>query len=468
MKLVKSKNCDVNYLAKIVKLDNFEKHPDPEVTKLKVAVVDGYRVIVGIDSKPGFYVYFPALSQINPDFLSYAGLFRDSSLNKDETKKGFFEKNGKVTAIKLRGQISEGFLIESEILNNWLVESINQGIEIDKEIEFDSVEHDGKEIWINKKYVKKEGQDSKGTGSNKQGKEPKGIDKIVPGQFRFHYDTVLIKKCPNVIHPEDLISITEKIHGTSAISAFVLCNYERSWQEKLAYILVNWIPKVKFTGDRKTFPDYDYIYASRTVVKNRYRGSEKEDGYYEGDALMRKMCHNYVAKHLSKGMTAYYEIVGFLPTGAAIQKLGKAYDYGCVSPEKGEEYTIGKHCKVRIYRLTFTNRDGIVHEFSAREVQQWCSTHELIPVKQWYYGYAKDLYPDLDVTQHWNENFMERLANDDRFYMEKNSPSCNNAVPHEGIVIRKENMIPEAWKLKCFAFLNGELKNDETNIEDNA
>ena len=117
MKLVKSKNCDINYLAKIVKLDVFEKHPDPEVTKLKIAVVDGYKVIVGIDSKPGFYVYFPALSQINPEFLSYANLFRDNTLNKDENKKGFFEKNGKVTAIKLRGQLSEGFLIEAEVLN---------------------------------------------------------------------------------------------------------------------------------------------------------------------------------------------------------------------------------------------------------------------------------------------------------------------------------------------------------------
>jgi hypothetical protein len=63
---------------------------------------------------------------------------------------------------------------------------------------------------------------------------------------------------------------------------------------------------------------------------------------------------------------------------------------------------------------------------------------------------------------------MERLATDKRFYMEENSPSCNNAVPHEGIVIKKESMISEAWKLKCFAFLNGELKNEESNIEDNA
>ena len=51
------------------------------------------------------------------------------------------------------------------------------------------------------------------------------------------------------------------------------------------------------------------------------------------------------------------------------------------------------------------------------------------------------------------------------------SPSCNNIVPHEGIVIKIEDMIPHAWKLKCFAFLNKEQKEldkGEENIEDNA
>lgn len=46
---------------------------------------------------------------------------------------------------------------------------------------------------------------------------------LVENQFRFHYDTVLIKKCPWVIKPNDIISITSKVHGTSGISADVLC-----------------------------------------------------------------------------------------------------------------------------------------------------------------------------------------------------------------------------------------------------
>ena len=50
------------------------------------------------------------------------------------------------------------------------------------------------------------------------------------------------------------------------------------------------------------------------------------------------------------------------------------------------------------------------------------------------------------------------------------SPDCNNKVPHEGIVIKKENMISAAAKLKCWTFLNKTeqeaLDKGESNIED--
>jgi hypothetical protein len=165
-------------------------------------------------------------------------------------------------------------------------------------------------------------------------------------------------------------------------------------------------------------------------------------------------------------MTIYAEIVGFTPDGKFIQK---GYDYGCVPPNSGEEYTHEKHFKVRVYRITMTNIDGFVHEFSAREVQQYCLSRGLIPVEEFYYGYARDLYPDLMKDENWNMNFIERLADDKRFYMEKNSPDCINKVPHEGIVIKKEDMRSAAWKLKCFNFINGESKlldAGESNIED--
>ena len=285
--------------------------------------------------------------------------------------------------------------------------------------------------------------------------------------------TTLIKKCPHVIKPNDLISITEKVHGTSTIHARVLCKQPLNWKQKIA----RWL-----TGEE--FDTYDYLYSSRSVVKNRHYNKNVTSGYYGVDVWAE--ADKIIRPYLIKGMTIYAEIIGFLPNGGYIQK---EYDYGCEVPSTTNKfpdgasrsyyitnadgthtkYIHGTHFKVLVYRITMTNVDGIVHEFSAREVQQYCEYVGLTPVTQYYYGLAKDLYPELNEAEHWSENFISKLANDKRFHMEMNSPTCNNKVPHEGVVIKVENMKSEAFKLKCFKFLDAEgkaLDRGEVNIED--
>lgn len=441
MKLIKSKKASENYLSKIVNITNFRQHSDPQVNKLKCCTVDGFNIITGIDSEPGLYVYFPALSQINGDFLSYANLYRHKELNKDPEQSGMFEDNGRVKAIRLRGEISEGFILPITILENYIVSVTNKEVNGIKEgTEFDAVEHEGKEFWISKKYVAKRTYTPSPSGSRQSKKVPKGLDKIIDTQFRFHYDTTLIKKCPHVITPDTLIQMSYKIHGTSGISAYVLCKQDLSWRQKIA----KWL-----TGEE--FNKYDYIYASRTVIKNQFYNNNVGGGYYGCDVWAE--ADKVVRPCLAKGQTAYYEIVGYLPTGRGIQA---PFDYGCVPPKEGEVYTHEKHFKVRIYRVTYTNPDGKVYEYTPRQVQQWCALVGLTPVEECYYGRAGDLYPDLDTKNHWSENFIESLSNDARFYMEKNSPHCVNKVPHEGVVIKIENGLSQAFKLKCFRFLNKE------------
>ena len=456
MKLIKSKKASENYLSKIVNITNFRQHSDPQVNKLKCCTVDGFNIITGIDSEPGLYVYFPALSKINGDFLSYANLYRHKELNKDPEQSGMFEDNGRVKAIKLRGEISEGFILPIAVLENYIVSVTNKEVNGIKEgIEFDSVEHEGKEFWISKKYVAQNYITPGKAGSRQSKKVPKGLNKIIDTQFRFHYDTTLIKKCPHIITPETLIQMSYKIHGTSGISAYVLCKQNLSWKQKIA----KWL-----TGEE--FNKYDYIYASRTVIKNKYYNENVGGGYCGVDVWAE--ADKVVKPCLSKGQTAYYEIVGYLPTGKGIQS---SFDYGCVPPKEGEPYTHEKHFKVRIYRVTYTNPDGKVHEYTPHQVQQWCAQVGLTPVEECYYGKAGDLYPDLDRANHWSENFVERLSNDGRFFMEKNSPHCKNKVPHEGLVIKIENGLSQAFKLKCFRFLNKEqelLDKGESNIEDEA
>lgn len=455
MKLTTGKKANINYLAKIVRIEHFKPHTDPEVTRLKCCVIDGFNIICGIDSEPGLYVYFPTACCLNPDFLKYANLYRHKERNADPEQSGMFEDNGRVKAIRLRGELSEGFILPAVTLENYILSVTNVNLTCEEGTEFDIVEHDGKTFWINKKYIPKQTRSQGQGGMGKTSKQPKGLDKIIEDQFRFHYDTTLIKKCPHVINPGAIISITEKVHGTSGISAYVLCKQPLNWKQKIA----KWL-----TGEE--FNKYDYLYSSRTVVKNKYYNKKASDGFYGVDVW--KYADDIIRPYLQKGMTIYYEIVGFLPNGGYIQK---DYDYGCVPPKEGEKYELGKHFNIYVYRVTMTNVDGKVHEFSAKEVQQWCIFVGLPSVKEWYYGFAKDLYPDLNFDEHWNENFLQKLANDKEFYMECNSPTCANKVPHEGIVIKMENMKSEAFKLKCFKFLDKEgkaLDAGEVNIEDNA
>ena len=91
MNLGKSKKANVNYLAKIVNIKEFSPHPKPTVERLKCATVDGFTILVGINSEPGLYVYFPAGCKINPQFLSYNNLFRHGELNANPNETGMFD-----------------------------------------------------------------------------------------------------------------------------------------------------------------------------------------------------------------------------------------------------------------------------------------------------------------------------------------------------------------------------------------
>lgn len=243
------------------------------------------------------------------------------------------------------------------------------------------------------------------------------------------------------------------IHNTSGISANVKIKHQ---------IPGSWISRL--FGKKKYIEEYHSFCTSRKVVQDPLLNSNVTGFYGGSDKEGRQRIHESLFGDLPKGMSVYYEILGYWPNGTPIQGN---WDYGCTPSVISWVY--GEQFKVQVYRITYTNVDGAVYEFSARQVQQYCNSHGWTPVEQLYYGYAKDLYPDLDVTNHWNENFLECLSKDKRFYMEMLSPTCIHKVPHEGIVVRNESLNIDVYKLKCFAFLNKEreqLDSGEVDIEE--
>lgn len=95
------------------------------------------------------------------------------------------------------------------------------------------------------------------------------------------------------------------------------------------------------------FYKYDYLYSSRSVIKNQYYNKTAGTGFYGVDVW--KYADAIVRPCLSKGMTVYYEIIRFLPNGGYIQKN---YDYGYIPPVGNEVYTYGRHFGIQIYRVT--------------------------------------------------------------------------------------------------------------------
>jgi len=184
---------------------------------------------------------------------------------------------------------------------------------------------------------------------------------------------------------------------------------------------------------------------NRNVVEN------KKQHYYEMDIW--GLANTKLKEFLLDGMTFYYEIVGNLPSGAGIQG---EFDYGCGAGEY----------KIFIYRITYTNTAGKVFEFSAKQVQDYCTLNGLTPVPQLYYGYAKDLLIESYDERDFGDKFLERVK---ELYNEKNCFMCKNVVPEEGCVVRVEDIDLECYKSKSENFYLKESKDFDkglTNIED--
>lgn len=203
MQLNQSPKININYCAKIVEIHDFTPHPNPKCERLKCAHIDGYTISVSKDTEPGMYVYFPIGCAIDYSFLSANNQFRHIELNADkEAAPGYFEDNGRVKIIKLQGHVSEGFIMSIESITKWIsslghTEAVTG---IDAGTEFDRVGN----LFICKKYVVKN-RTSGSSNKTRTGKQPKGLSKLVDNQFRFHYDTILIKKCPWIIKPMILL-----------------------------------------------------------------------------------------------------------------------------------------------------------------------------------------------------------------------------------------------------------------------
>ena len=481
--LKKSKNHNPNYLATVCKIENIQ--PIPDSTQLAKTIVNGYDIIVPRNITIGtIVIYFPMESSLSQKYLSANNLYNlseyERNANKDIVKDflikaqnatdelekkqalqlansnvGFFNKYGRVRMIKLRGQYSQGFIAHTESLENAYKELKGINWEELVGVQFDQI---GDDI-ICKKYVPTKPTNINNNNQSQFHRAMRKLsrfNKLIPGEFMFHYDTVHLREHLTDLNPDDVVEISVKMHGTSVVISNILCNKKLS--------LINKIKK--FFKIPIISKEYSNIYSSRRMIKNLYIDNPK--GFYDIDIYG---CVNRdFSKFLLEGMTVYGEIVGYLENSQ--QMIQKNYDYGCAPG----------NWKFIPYRITTTNEDGTKKEWSVGDVWRWTNMimnenpdlkDKLLPIKILYRGKLSELYKDIPIDQNWHNNLLERMKHDsDNFGMELNEPLCIHKVPREGIVIRiKNDKIPRAWKLKTEKFYIKEAKshdNGEIDMEENS
>jgi len=419
MKLAAPKNP--NYCATVVALDKFVTLPNCD--NVKGAIVQGNHIIVGKECQPGdIGLYFPLECQLSHEFVSHNNLYRKAEWGNVDplARGGFFEQSRRVKAVKFRGHKSEGFWIPQDALSYLNIGELPLGSE------FDTLgDHE-----ICRKYVPAHNPAST---RDKQGrKAPRIEDRIVDGQFHFHVDTEQLRKNVHRINPWDIISITDKWHGTSAVYANVLCKRPLSWFEKL----------LKLVGVRIQDTCYEYIWSSRRVVKGIAQ-EERHTAVHFYPSDIWGIVGKEVFPVLPKGVTVYGEIVGYTPEGSPIQP---GYHYGC---EKGSHLFI-------VYRITHTDTDGQVTEYSWPQIKEACEKWGLHTVVEHYYGKAsKFCTTKPGLIQDWQSDFLQDVEKE--YLGDLPCIFNNNEVPAEGVVVKADKLYScEPFKIKNFAFLKYE------------
>lgn len=443
---------------------------------LGVTLVNGIEVVIRKDSvHEGDIMFFaPMETKLNATFLSVNNQYEigeyERNANRQEVKQlldadqkdearklvGFFNKHGRVRALKLRGIYSKGFLISTDMIERYCPQIKQLNLEELVGTDFDTI--NGElfiEVYIPFVPKKKEPK------SNRRNKALPKYDKMIEGQFSFHYDTNPLAKEISHIKPNDVVTLSVKLHGTSVILGNILvkapvqihtrAEWFNSIVNKTYAAVWDYLPK----RWQHYTEEYELVYSSRTVIKNQYINIHKSQDFYESDIWGEY--HDLLLDKIPQDMLIYGEIVGYLTDSQSM--IQKDFDYKCA---------VGTN-KLMIYRISTRNADGTHREWELSEVKQFTLdlmekypeiADRIHPIDILYHGTLSNLYADIPVDEHWHENVLQAMKQDRQLLgMEEREPLCKNKVPREGIVLRKDgDSVLEAWKLKTDAFFSREQK----------
>ena len=276
----------------------------------------------------------------------------------------------------------------------------------------------------------------------------------------------------DLFKPGDYIEITRKLHGTSGRTAYV-----KTFQG-MKRTFWDWL----FRREGEAIYDWGIVSGTRRTVMDTFEG-----GFY-GSNEFRKQYHDFFDGKLLKGETVYYEIVGFTHDGGSImgqcsnKKLNDkefvkqygettTFSYGCApSPlyevithtdGSTEQRVLKPQSRMFVYRMTMTNEDGEVVEYTPDQVRHRCMYMgaEFVPV-EWSGIIPEHPGSHDDPTITAGEWVMKKV---EQFY--DGPEPLDPTHVREGCVVRIINRpVFTAYKHKNFSFkvLEGIIKDTAT------
>ena len=443
-----------------VKVDNLRPHINAD--RLQVATFFGSDTCVGLDVVKGeIGIYFPSDLQLSGEFCAMNHLCRKKPDGTPDA--GYLDPEKRnIRPIKLRGERSDGIFMPISCLEY-------TGVNLDDINIGDTITVvNGHEIC--KKYIPR-GRNSNNSAKGKGNRTRKKHVPVAP-LFTEHADTEQLAYNLGAFKPGDEIEITLKMHGTSQRTAYlpVLKGYRainRIYQYALNAMLSgknigSWTRKVAEHALETAAPiyDWDYISGTRRTVLDDWDG-----GFYGSNAFRKQHQDKFVGK-LHKGEEVYYEVVGFTDSGTPIMSKGnnKKLDKDFVK-QYGEETVFSYGCSpdgsdapqsdLYVYRMTMTNEDGDIVEYSPDFMRYRCEQMGVKCVPE----FVHVVLPD---ASYFDENhpvgeYVKEMAEQ---YYDGPDPIGKTHV-REGVVVRIINR-PKfcAYKTKNYSFkmLEGLIK----------
>lgn len=356
------------YNAYITRIKNLHKHPNAD--RLQIGECFGNSVIVSMEYEDNqLGIYFPSDGQVSVAFAEVNNLLRKKDENGNNIG-GYMDPDKRnVTAIKLRGEKSDGLFLPLKSLESFGdISLLREGDRLDT--------FNGHEICC--KYIPRR-QDKRGhvSDGNKIRKKKVPISPL----FSEHADTEQLAYNMDAFKPGDEIEITLKMHGTSQRTAYlpVLKGYKKTLLDKI------------FHREGKPIYDWGYVSGTRRTVLEDF------DGGYYGSNEFREVHSKFFEGKLWKGETVYYEVVGFTQSGTPIMGNGDnkklndkdfvkqygdttTFSYGCaptsipamINVNTGTTTPAVSQSDFYVYRMTMTNEDGDVVEYTPDFMRYRC------------------------------------------------------------------------------------------------